>query len=134
MPVVRSIAATRNVREPAVTEPCNSFPSAAAPGSTPIGTGWVCWRVTARRNVASLGTTYRPVHPSKRAPIREVVNSFPKARQVYRIRRQTYDLLGHRIAKEIVHGVTNLSPAGHASATPGPQSWALSDRIQSPGS
>lgn len=41
--------------------------------------------------------------------------TFPKARQVYRIRRQTYDPLGHRIAKEIVHGVTNLSAA---QATP----------------
>jgi predicted transposase YbfD/YdcC len=36
--------------------------------------------------------------------------TFPRARQVYRIRRQTYDLLGHRIAKEIVHGITNVTP------------------------
>ena len=41
--------------------------------------------------------------------------TFPRAKQVYRIRRQTFDLLGNRISKEIVHGVTNLTSA---QATP----------------
>jgi hypothetical protein len=35
---------------------------------------------------------------------------FPHASQVLRIRRQTYDLSGNRLSKEIVHGITSLTP------------------------
>lgn len=34
---------------------------------------------------------------------------FPGAAQVFRIRRDTFDHLGNRLSKEIVHGVTSLS-------------------------
>lgn len=34
---------------------------------------------------------------------------FPHAAQVFRIRRQTYDLSGNRLSKEIVHGITSLT-------------------------
>jgi predicted transposase YbfD/YdcC len=33
---------------------------------------------------------------------------FPGAKQVFRIRRSLYDLTGHRISKDIVHGITSL--------------------------
>ncbi len=33
---------------------------------------------------------------------------FPGAKQVFRIRRYTYDLLGRRLSKEVVHGITSL--------------------------
>jgi predicted transposase YbfD/YdcC len=33
---------------------------------------------------------------------------FPGAKQVFRIRRITYDLAGHRLAKDIVHAITSL--------------------------
>lgn len=34
---------------------------------------------------------------------------FPHARQVFRIRRQVFDLSGHRLSKEYVHGITSLT-------------------------
>lgn len=34
--------------------------------------------------------------------------AFPGAKQVFRIRRSVYDLAGHRISKDIVHGITSL--------------------------
>lgn len=40
---------------------------------------------------------------------------FPGAAQVFRIRRQTYNLVGQRLSKEVVYGVTNLDPT---QATP----------------
>ena len=40
---------------------------------------------------------------------------FPGAAQVFRIRRQTYNLMGQRLSKEVVHGITNLNPT---QATP----------------
>jgi len=36
---------------------------------------------------------------------------FPHAAQVMRIRRDTYDLTGTALAKEVVHGITSLDPA-----------------------
>lgn len=36
---------------------------------------------------------------------------FPGAKQVFRIRRSVYDLAGHRVSKDIVHGITSLDPA-----------------------
>ena len=36
---------------------------------------------------------------------------FPHAVQILRIRRDTYDLTGTAIAKEVVHGITSLAPA-----------------------
>lgn len=41
---------------------------------------------------------------------------FPGAKQVFRIRRSVYDLTGHRISKEIVHGITSLD-ADRATGT-----------------
>lgn len=35
--------------------------------------------------------------------------NFPHTRQVFRIRRQVFDLSGHRLSKEYVHGVTSLN-------------------------
>lgn len=35
--------------------------------------------------------------------------TFPGAAQVFRIRRDTFDHLGNRLSKEIVHGVTSLT-------------------------
>ncbi len=35
---------------------------------------------------------------------------FPGAKQVFRIRRTSYDLAGNRLSKDIVHGITSLSP------------------------
>jgi len=40
---------------------------------------------------------------------------FPGIKQVFRIRRQVYDLSGQRLSKEYVHGVTSLD-ADRASA------------------
>ncbi|WP_285509996.1 ISAs1 family transposase [Actinokineospora sp. NBRC 105648] len=40
---------------------------------------------------------------------------FPSAAQVFRIRRDTFDHLGNRLTKEVVHGVTSLD-AGRATA------------------
>jgi predicted transposase YbfD/YdcC len=37
--------------------------------------------------------------------------NFPGAQQVFRIRRSVYDLAGHRLSKDIVHGITSLDPA-----------------------
>lgn len=34
---------------------------------------------------------------------------FPHARQVFRTRRQVFDLSGHRLSKKYVHGVTSLT-------------------------
>lgn len=34
---------------------------------------------------------------------------FPHAQQVFRIRRQVFDLSGHRLSKEYVHGITSLT-------------------------
>lgn len=34
---------------------------------------------------------------------------FPGAAQVFRIRRQTYNLMGQRLSKEVVHGISNLN-------------------------
>jgi hypothetical protein len=53
---------------------------------------------------------------------------FPHAAQVMRIRRDTYDLDGTAIAKEIVHGITSLdaargTPAVLASLTQG--QWGI---------
>jgi predicted transposase YbfD/YdcC len=42
---------------------------------------------------------------------------FPHAAQVLRIRRDTYDLAGTALAKEIVHGITSLDPARGTPAT-----------------
>jgi predicted transposase YbfD/YdcC len=42
--------------------------------------------------------------------------SFPGIKQVFRIRRQVYDLSGQRLSKEYVHGVTSLD-ADRASAS-----------------
>jgi predicted transposase YbfD/YdcC len=36
---------------------------------------------------------------------------FPHAQQVFRIRRQVFDLCGHRLSKEYVHGITSLTAA-----------------------
>lgn len=33
---------------------------------------------------------------------------FPAAAQIFRIRRDVFDLAGHRVSKEIVHGITSL--------------------------
>jgi predicted transposase YbfD/YdcC len=41
---------------------------------------------------------------------------FPHAAQVTRIRRDTYDLTGTALAKEIVHGITSLDPGRGAPA------------------
>ncbi|MBQ0894374.1 hypothetical protein KBX37_14920 [Micromonospora sp. U56] len=38
---------------------------------------------------------------------------FPAAAQVFRIRRDTYDLSDQRLHKDIVHGITNLDAQGH---------------------
>lgn len=35
---------------------------------------------------------------------------FPGAEQVFRIRRQTYNLTGQRLSKEVVHGIASLNP------------------------
>jgi predicted transposase YbfD/YdcC len=42
--------------------------------------------------------------------------AFPGAQQVFRIRRTTYDLAGHRLSKDIVHGITSLNPTRAAPA------------------
>lgn len=42
---------------------------------------------------------------------------FPHAAQVMRIRRDTYDLTGTALAREIVHGITSLDPGRGAPAT-----------------
>jgi predicted transposase YbfD/YdcC len=36
---------------------------------------------------------------------------FPHAQQVFRVRRDVFDATGQRVSKEIVHGVTSMSPA-----------------------
>jgi predicted transposase YbfD/YdcC len=41
---------------------------------------------------------------------------FPGAKQAFRIRRSVYDLAGHRISKDIVHGITSLKPDRATSA------------------
>jgi predicted transposase YbfD/YdcC len=41
---------------------------------------------------------------------------FPHAAQVLRIRRDTYDLTGTALAKEVVHGITSLDPGRAAPA------------------
>jgi len=41
---------------------------------------------------------------------------FPHAAQVLRIRRDTYDLTGTALAKEVVHGITSLDPGRGAPA------------------
>jgi hypothetical protein len=41
---------------------------------------------------------------------------FPSAKQVFRIRRSVYDLSGHRISKDIVHGITSLDADRATSA------------------
>lgn len=41
------------------------------------------------------------------APAKDV--DFPDATQVFRIRRDTFDHLGRRLSKEVIHGVTNLT-------------------------
>ena len=39
---------------------------------------------------------------------------FPNAKQVFRVRRDVFDLAGNRISKDVVHGVTSLD-AKHAT-------------------
>jgi Transposase DDE domain len=48
---------------------------------------------------------------------------FPHAAQVLRIRRDTYDLTGTALTKQIVHGITSLDPGRGGS--PSEEAWAL---------
>ncbi|WP_406068923.1 ISAs1 family transposase [Micromonospora sp. NBC_01638] len=57
---------------------------------------------------------------------------FPAAAQVFRIRRDTYDLTGQRLRKDIVHGITNLTaqaatPADVADYTR--RHWGIENKI-----
>lgn len=57
---------------------------------------------------------------------------FPAAAQVFRIRRDTYDLTGQRLRKDIVHGITNLTahattPAHIADYTR--RHWGIENKI-----
>jgi predicted transposase YbfD/YdcC len=56
---------------------------------------------------------------------------FPGARQVFRIRRDTFDHEGTRLSKEIVHGVTSLNPLQASPAQVADlvrRHWAIENR------
>lgn len=54
---------------------------------------------------------------------------FPGATQVFRIRRTTYDLAGHRRSKDIVHGITSLHATRATPAQLLTLVWTVSDLV-----